>query len=389
MAVETGGPPVVCAGLTGALAARGHSVAVATLDEPALHPVALDPAIACHRFPSHDQRYGKSPALDRWLKDHIKDFDLLHLHSIWQFPTFAAARACWVARKPYVVLLNGMLDIYSVTHRSYLIKRMYWLWRERKVEGRAAGIHCLNRAEIRRAMPWISRMPKFVVGNAISSSDLASLPPRGQFRAKHPDLSPRPLFLFLSRLHPKKGLDRLIPAWKTVAETLPESRLLIAGTGDKAYVESLDQRIASHNMQTHIQRIGQLVGKDKWQALADADLFILPSHQEGFSMAITETLASGCPPIVTDECNFDELEPPAPAAPCGIIIRGGNMEQFAQSVIALYRNAARRATFAAAGRQLVSSRFTWENIAAEMEQVYRHILAGKRLPADGTDVWRT
>ena len=130
---------------------------------------------------------------------------------------------------------------------------------------------------------------------------------RGAFRAAHPELAERPLALFLSRLHPKKGLDRLIPAWKALAERMPEARLLIAGTGELDYVASLQKLAADSGLGDGVVFLGQLVGHQKWEALVDADVFVLPSHQEGFSMAITEALAAGCPPVVTEECNFDEL----------------------------------------------------------------------------------
>jgi glycosyltransferase involved in cell wall biosynthesis len=130
--------------------------------------------------------------------------------------------------------------------------------------------------------------------------------------------------------------------------------------------------------------------------LADADVFVLPSHQEGFSMAITEALAAGCPPVVTEECNFDELEPrgigvpaddrgivrPADAS-AGIIIRNGDMTAFTDAVTALLADPARHERLAAAGRQLVASRFTWQIIAEQMEQNYRHILAGGKFLPDG------
>jgi glycosyltransferase involved in cell wall biosynthesis len=389
MATEIGGPPAVCAGLTAALAARGHSVTVATLNEGALPTVSLDSRVTLERFAPDGPtpgRYAKSETLDTWLQQNISKFQIAHLHSIWQFPTFAAARACWNHRVPYVSLLNGMLDTYSVNQRSRHIKRAYWLWRERKVEGRAAAIHCLNAAEIRRAVPWIRNMPKIILGNGIDASVLASLPSRGAFRAAHPDLSDRPLVVFLSRLHPKKGLDRLIPAWKAVAAKMPQCRLLIAGTGDPAYVESLKRLVAVSGLSDNILFLGQVIGGAKWNLLVDADLFVLPSHQEGFSMAITEALAADCPPVVTEECNFDELEPPTPEPQRGVIIRNSNMSQFCDAIITLLSDARRRASFAAAGKELVASRFTWQTIAEQLESDYRHILAGRSFSPSGTPV---
>ena len=387
MAAQIGGPPAVCAGLAAALAARGHAVTVATLNEGDLPIVPLDPRVRFERFapdgPTPD-RYAASRALDRWLNENVSRFNVAHLHSIWQFPTFAAARACWRRKVPYFVLLNGMLDQYSVNQRSRHLKRAYWLYRERRVEGRAAAIHCLNEAEIKRAVPWIQGMPKFIAGNGIDAAALESLPARGKFRAAHPELSRRQLALFLSRIHPKKGLERLIPAWKRVAEKLPEARLLVAGTGDAPYVDVIKGLIEKNGLAEQILLLGQVTGPAKWELLVDSDLFVLPSHQEGFSMAITEALAAGCTPVVTEECNFDELQPRASAAACGIIIRNGDMPAFGDAVVGLLGDEEKRRVLAEAGKRLVAERFTWQIIAERIEQAYRHALAGGKFPTDGT-----
>ncbi len=390
MATEAGGPPAVCAGLAEALAARGHTLTIATISNaiPGADPkntVPLSPAVQLVSFP-HDgnTRYLSSPALDAWLESHTAGFDIVHLHSIWQFPTFAAARACWKARKPYVVLLNGMLDQYVVNKKSRWLKQAYWLYREARIEGRSNGIHFLNEAEIRHAVPWVRNMPKFIIGNGIRQSEIDGLPPRGRFRAAHPDIADRPLALFLSRMHPKKGLDRLIPAWKSLAVARPELRFAIAGTGDPAYLDAIDRLIESDGLQGKVLRVGQLVGEKKWEALVDADLFLLPSHQEGFSMAITEALAARCPVVATQECNFDELE----TRNCGIIIRNGDMNAFTQAVTTLLDDPAKREAMGNAGAAFVRERCSWEKIACDLEQVYRHILSGAPLPVDGRPLWR-
>jgi len=207
------------------------------------------------------------------------------------------------------------------------------------------------------------------------------MPARGAFRAAHPELTDRPLVLFLSRLHPKKGLDRLLPAWKSlVSGPMPEARLLIAGTGETAYVATLKKLVADMGLGAQVLFLGQLVGAQKWQALVDADVFVLPSHQEGFSMAITEALAAGCPPVVTEECNFDELAPAAPQSACGVIIAQGDMAKFVSAVAGLLRDTEKRRTLATAGRALVAERFTWQKVAGELEGTYRSILTGTTLP---------
>jgi glycosyltransferase involved in cell wall biosynthesis len=168
---------------------------------------------------------------------------------------------------------------------------------------------------------------------------------------------------------------------------MPEARLVVAGSGDADYVKMIDGMIAQHDSAHAILRVGQLTGMAKWEALVDAEVFVLPSHQEGFSMAITEALGAGCPVVVTEECNFDEVEDPE-MGPCGVIIRQGNVQAFVDATHRLLNDAESRAKMGANGRALVQSRFTWEQIARDLDRVYRHILAKKPLPADGADVWR-
>jgi len=208
------------------------------------------------------------------------------------------------------------------------------------------------------------------------------------FRADHAEFRGKKLALFLSRLHPKKGLDRLIPAWKDVAQVVPESVLVVAGCGDWGYEAALKALVKEHGLEEKVKFLGQVAGEEKWKLLADADVFVLPSHQEGFSMAITEALATGCTPVVTEECNFDELE--GGGERCGVIVRGGDMKRFAGDTAELLspHGTMEREQMAEAGKRLVAQRFTWQRIAADVEQVYRHILAGKSLAANAAEVWR-
>ena len=385
MAVAAGGPPFVAAGLAAALAARGHAVTIATAARPGETRVPLDLKVNQVEFPIlGSDRYVSSPAMDVWLQANVHKFDLLHLHSIWQFPTFAAARACWFNHKPYVVLLNGMLEHYSVHHRSLWLKTLYWHWREKYIETGASGVHFLNTAEIRKAVSWTHPLNKFIIGNGISEKELANLPARGHFRASNPAFGNRPIVLFLSRLHPKKGLERLLPAWKRVATQRPDILFVIAGKGEAAHEQSIDRVIVEQELGSSVMRVGQLAGQQKWEALVDADVFVLPSHQEGFSMAITEALAAGCVPVVTEECNFDELD----ESKCGVIIHDGDMAEFVFATLDLLDHPERRKTHAAAGRALVAQRYTWEKIAENLEQVYRWVIAGRMISLDGTPNWQ-
>jgi glycosyltransferase involved in cell wall biosynthesis len=101
-------------------------------------------------------------------------------------------------------------------------------------------------------------------------------------------------------------------------------------------------------------------------------------------MAITEALAAHCPAVVTEECNFDELE----KLNCGVIIRNGDMTAFTRAVEDLLNDGPRREAFGAAGASFVNACCTWDKVACDLERVYRHILSGSPLPADGRPTWR-
>ena len=385
LAVEAGGPPVICAGIAEAQARLGHDVTIAAAGLMGKLRVKISEQVKVVEYPITGlARYASSPELEQWLVENMGQVDFVHLHSVWQQPTYVGAREAWRHQTPYVVMLNGMLEAYSVRHRSYLIKRAYWWWRESKIFRGASGLHCGSASEIRKAIDWIASSPKFIVGNAISESDLLAIPERGRFRAAWPEVGERPMALFMSRLHPKKGLDCLLPVWKTVVDKHPDSILVVAGAGPTEYEQLIDRQIEEFGLSKHVKRVGQLAGSKKWEALADADLFVLPSHQEGFSMAITEALGARCAVVATESCNYEELA----THNCGIEIPHDDMVGFVEAVNALLDDPARRQKLGQNGRALIESRYTWERVAEDLLKVYRWIIQGRPLPRDGASVWR-
>src|SRR6185369_5414279 len=106
MAQEAGGPPGICAGMAGGLAGRGHALTIATAERPGgadrKSLVEIPEGATVKFFEAAPGSYASAPDMGKWLDEHARDFDIVHLHSIWQYPTFAAARACWKAKVPYV-----------------------------------------------------------------------------------------------------------------------------------------------------------------------------------------------------------------------------------------------------------------------------------------------
>ena len=400
LSIEAGGVTSAVCGLSEALAARGHAITIVGLDlggTPA-RPVGTQ----IHVFaPDSKSKLAPSRSLNAWLSQNVAQFDVVHIHGVWQHPGHYAARWAYKHHVPYLVAPHGMLDNAALRLRRMWVKRLAWLLWDGQMCRRAAAIHCLNQAEY-RVSPWIHKLRHVVLGNGIAGAVLADMPRRGGFRQAHPEWFgaatedsgtaaadaterptvaggtgdchaaagggySRPMALFLSRIHPKKGLDRLFPVWPFVLQKQPHALLVVAGTGPADYVQSLQNQCRALQIDNSVVWAGQLVGRAKYEALADADLFVLPSHQEGFSMAITEAMAAGCPVVITRPCNFDEVA----GAGAGLIAE--DMPGFANAVAKVLADKTGRAVMGNNGRRLVQENYTWETVAEKAEGIYQSL----------------
>lgn len=366
LSAETGGVATVTAALAENLATRGHRVTIGTVDNGGTYLNPHDVRVA--RFPLDGAaRLAKSSQLKDFLWHQVPSHHVVHIQGVWQSPGHQAAAACRKFKIPYVVAPHGMLDAKSLAMRSGLIKKISWALYDGPMYRAAKAVQCLNAAE-QRVSPWLTGLPVVHIGNGIDDHIYADLPPQGAFRGRYFPAEPTAkIVLFLSRIHPKKGLDRFLPLWPTVTQAVPNARLVIAGTGTPPHVQAIRDQIARLGLGGSVQMVGQLNGHDKWQALRDAAAFILPSHQEGFSMAITEAMAAACPVVITRACQFDEVE----ASGAGIIAPDDSMSAFAAGVISVLQDGDGR--MGTAGRKLVGEHYLWSKITDQMEDLYHRV----------------
>jgi glycosyltransferase involved in cell wall biosynthesis len=266
-----------------------------------------------------------------------------------------------------LVLLNGMLDPWSL-RQSRWKKRAALAVAHRRLLNGAARLHLGNADEERLIRPLRLTAPRVIVPNGVTPP--ADWPPAGAFRATRPELGGDPFVLFLSRLHPKKGLDLLAEAFAAVAGRVPGVRLVVAGPDDGSRAD-FEARVAWLRVADRVHLVGPLYGADKWAALRDAACFCLPSRQEGFSVAILEALACGRPAVVTENCHFPEVG----TAGAGVVTRL-DARAVADGLIAVLSDPAAADRMGAAGRGLVAERYTWGRVAAQLEGVYRDVLGG-------------
>jgi glycosyltransferase involved in cell wall biosynthesis len=289
------------------LKAMGHTVEVVSLDEPA------DPALENYELTLHPLGKGWGgwnyhPELIRWLRENCKRYDAIIVDGIWQFHVLAVRLALKNMGVPYYVFTHGMLDPWFKTTYplKHLKKWLFWPWCEYlTLKGaRAVLFTCEEEKNLASQSFWLYKANAMVVpfGTTPPPDNEAVL--RAAFFARHRQLAGKPLMMHLGRIHEKKGGDILIEAFGQVAKSYPEIQLAMVGPGEEALITKLKHRTRELGIADRVHWLGMLKGEDKWSALYASDLFVLPSHQENFGIAVVEALACGKPVAISKKVNI-------------------------------------------------------------------------------------
>ena len=303
---EGGGPIEGVCQLAAAGAEWGQQHAVLSLDRPDAPCVAECP-LPLHAVGARATHYGYSPAFVPRLRALAPDCDAVIVHGLWQYHAWGAWRALHGRPTPYVVYPHGMLDpwfkrTYPVKH---LKKWLYWPWADYRLLRDARAILFTGEEERRCARQsfWLYRGRERVVryGTAGITGDAAAQ--RAAFHAHFPQIAGKRLLLFLGRLHPKKGPDLPLAALARLRHELPRAtfdqlHLVMAGTGPADYVATLRQLSARLGLEQVVTWTGHLRGDLKGGAFRSAEMFVLPSHQENFGLAVAEALSAGVPVLL-------------------------------------------------------------------------------------------
>jgi glycosyltransferase involved in cell wall biosynthesis len=260
-------------------------------------------------FPgSRWQRYGYSPQLVPWLREHVTDYDMVVVNGLWNYASLASRRVLPRSTVPYVVFPHGMLDPWFRVDRplKHIAKQALWLISEGPLLANAGAVLFTTEDEMTRAMnafwPYDARGRVVGYGTADLEGDPASQ--RAAFRRAVPALANRPFLLFLGRIHRKKGCDLLVEAFARIASAHPALDLVIAGpdlAGLRATIEATGE---AAGIAARIHWPGMLSGDIKWGALRDCTALVLPSHQENFGVVVAEALAAGRPVLISDQVNI-------------------------------------------------------------------------------------
>lgn len=373
-----GGPSVMLRTMARGLVQAGVEVDVATTDDdgPKRRSVSyatpiVEEAVTYRYFTRQTRFYTFSWPLSRWLAQHVRDYDLVHIHAIFSYAAIPAAFCAKRYGVPYIVRPLGVLNRWGVKNRRPWLKQLSFRFIEHRILTGAAAIHYTSEQEQIEAEELGVKSRAVIIPNAVDDSLLSSFCPTGRFRAQYPQFADRLIILFLSRLDQKKGLDILFPAFARVKARFSQALLVIAGNGETAFIDGLQQEARRLGIDKDIVWAGFLSGEEKRHALADADIFALPSYSENFGIAVVEAMACGLPAVISDQVGIQREIATAEAG----IVTQCEINEFAQALSLLTCDAKLRSRMAENGkrwvRQHCSSSAVTEKLLALYQQVSR------------------
>ncbi len=316
----TGGPVTGMRAITPLLTKLGHETDFLTVDDPFAghlqswvgHTYAMGPAT---------NSYAYAARLRPWLEKNIDHYDAVIVHGLWQYLGLSV-RAVTRHRNgpPYFVIPHGMLDpsIRSTYPVKHVKKWLYWMLFERRVlrDARAVLFTCQEERRLARKTFPLYECDERVITYGTARPEGSPEAWSAAWRARSPSSAGHRYFLFLGRIHSKKGIELLIRAYSKITRTYALSHggtppdLVIAGPClDDRYLTTLKTLSQAEGVEAKVHWPGMLTGDAKWGALADAEAFVLPSYQENFGIAVVEALACGTPVLISDRVNiWSELD---------------------------------------------------------------------------------
>jgi glycosyltransferase involved in cell wall biosynthesis len=375
--LRTGGPSRAVLDLSLAMAERGHWVTVVTRSGPDL------PREWQERVPP-DTRQPQAVVLpqSRWLPPGseaaatlarlVVEFDVVHLHGVWEPFNLRLAAIARAAGVPYLVTLRGMLDDWCMRQRG-LKKRIYLAVVGQRFLEQAALVQCTADAELYQSEKWFPHGRGVVLPNLLNLRPYETMPGREVAIRRFPFLAEqRPWLLFLGRISPKKGVGYLLEAARVLHVSGCPVGVVVAGAADSpAYLAELEERVAATGLADHVRFVGHVDGGLKVSLLQAVDLTVMPTSQENFGFVFYESLAAGTPVVTTPL--IDTAGDLQRSGACYLVDQDGSM--LAKRLQTLLADRDRLRGNGHQAREWIFREYATPRIAARYEAMFRQAVA--------------
>lgn len=315
--------------------------------------------------------YGVSMSLVKALRDNIRNFDVVHIHSMYRFTSTMAAHYCRRYQVPYILQPHGSLDP-CVYYRHRWRKNVYESLFEKKNLERAAAVHFATAEEMNLVRSLGLRFRGVVVPYGLESKLAADRDRlRERFARDWPATRGKTVILFFGRLSAKKGLDLLSRAFGPLARNRSDIHLFLAGPDTEGEGVKVRKWLSEEQVLEHATFAGMLLGERKDAALASSDIFVLCSYGENFGIAIAEAAAAGLPVVISNKVNiWREFQD----ARAGLVVNC-DADELARAISTLLDDAVLRRDLGEAGKRLVAEKYMWSDVMSRMAAIYRDVIA--------------
>lgn len=374
---EHGGPTQSLTQYCVGQARRRHTVSAWVLEgfphtSPAIRlPAPVQTIVYPIDFPAP---LGRSRAMRRALAATANP-DVFHLHGAWLRAMHYGAEEARRRRIPYLVEPMGMYESYGLKTK-WMRKKLARCWFQDAI---LEGAHCLQvnsrrEGEQLRRLGFRSPLAVIPVGVDLSACDVASR--TMEQKPSWVNFAETRWFLFLSRIHEKKGIELLLHAWAALASKCLDWKLVIGGSGTPDYIRSCQQLATTLGLADRCVWLGHLSEGDKGWAFAHADFFILPSFSENLGNVITEALAYGTPVLTTDETPWQDVR----TRKCGWIASPTTESLTEVLDEALRTTPEQLETMGARGRRWCEEEFSLDRVLENLDAVYAWMLGNSPKP---------
>ena len=364
-----GGPIVALLGLVKAQAKLGdqiHVVAGTDLGSAQVQQDMESGGVQVSMASSRRPTVARCMQICRTIDHALASAQIVHIHGLWQFVQTAAALQAKIQGIPYIIRPCGMLDTWSLSQRRILKQLNLALITGRLLSG-ASVLHATTEREkteiLKTALEHrVSVVPNGVEDSAFTAS--ANELPEELQRLK----DSHRLLLFLARVHPKKGLDVLLPA---IAKVQTKSTiLLIVGPREPSYFEAIRRDIKRLGIEERVRFLEPMYGEARFAAYSAAELYILPSKQENFGITVAESMALGVPVIVSPEVALSDV---VSGSNSGVVVPR-DPELIAQAIDELLDNDQLRLDMGRSGQLAAKQQFQWSAIAERWQGIYASVI---------------
>lgn len=286
-----------------------------------------------------------------------KKVSIIHLQHVWDPYIHVVALAARIKGIPYIITPRGMLEPWIMNRHPWKKKIAMMLYQRKDIKN-AAYLHATCEMEKVNIRKLGFKNPIVVIPNGVETNNI-------QLKNEWQSVQN---ILFLSRVHPKKGIELLIEAVALLQNT--NLSITIAGEGDASYVEGLKNLAVEKGVAEQFHFVGGVYGSQKWELYQKSDLFVLPTYSENFGIVVPEALATGIPVITTTGTPWQELE----TEKCGwwIDLNVPNLVNALTEAIGL--QPVELKAMGLRGRELVKEKYEIKAVAEKMKEFYNQVV---------------